>query len=330
MRIETMTIRRIATSFLATGMMATCLASAVQAQQSVLIRLHRQARVEGSAILLKDVATVVHTVPEVQQRLENIILGPAPAGGRQRQLSYAEIRSRLRAVGVDLSRVRFSGRSAVTVSGKTAKFGGNRRLPRGTMKSRIRQRQQAEKRIARAITQFLSRHAPELGRVSVLVRVAEADVSLVLSVVDGGYEVRGGRPPWHLPQSFQIRFIDRRERIQQIVVRGRIDQLPYVLAAKYTIPRGELIRREDLVWQQVEDVKNAATRYADVVGRETKRTIRRNERIERKSIRRIPMIRSNDVVTVYSRGPGFQVSRMMKSRGVGSVGETITLVVAEG
>lgn len=62
------------------------------------------------------------------------------------------------------------------------------------------------------------------------------------------------------------------------------------------------------------------------MGLEATRAIRSDEAISRTNARKVPLVRSNEVITVYSRRPGITVKRFMKSRGTGAVGDSITAV----
>ena len=73
-------------------------------------------------------------------------------------------------------------------------------------------------------------------------RVEPSDVTAILSAVASGYAVTGGRAPWDARQQLTVRFLDRREVVHEIQVRCRISANPYVVALRYTIPRGHLIK----------------------------------------------------------------------------------------
>ena len=104
----------------------------------------------------------------------------------------------------------------------------------------------------------------------------------------------------------------------------------HVVTVKYTVPAGHVLRQDDLELHQVESTAGALTRPEDVIGKQTSRPIRPGQQIRSPDVRAIPLVRTGDVVMVYSRRPGITVKRKMKARDEGARGETITLVSLDG
>lgn len=315
---------------LAGGVLCLC-AVAARAAELAEVRLRPRAVVEGTVITLGDVATVRHRDVKLQSRLQRMLVAPAPRPGDSLRLTFAEVRSHLRDYGVDLSRVRFSGASEIAV--RSGQPGSAVRRTSGDGKSNIRAQAaaRAENAVAKAVQQYLARTIPDLGNVTIRARVAARDVARVLQARDGRYHIRGGRAPWDRSQVFAVRFYDSRDRLQEVFVDAAIERRPYVLAAKYSLPRGTMIRAEHVVWKQVADVKAGdITHFRDVVGQEATRTIRANERFGKTNVRKIPLVRSNELITVYAGRGGIRIARQMLSRGTGAVGDTIRAVSLEG
>lgn len=301
------------------------------AAESVEVRLKTRASVGGAVITLGDVADVRHRDPATQSRLAGILVGPAPPAGGSVRVSFSSVRSHLRDYGVDLSRVRFSGSSVVSVTSGRPKQYARQAGHHRTLSGVSRDESRAQDAVAKAVQQYLGRAVPELGMVSVRVRIPASEVRNVLTAVNTGYNIRGGSAPWDRPQTFLVRFLDRSEKLHEVHVEGVIDRHPYVLAAKHVVPKGELIRAADLVWKQVAEVKAGdITQYRDAVGLESTRGIRPNESIGKANVRKVPLVRANELVTVYSARSGVRVARQMKSRGNGAAGETIKVATLDG
>lgn len=306
-------------------------ASATEVQATV-IRIKAQTEVSTAIVRLRDVADVSEADAPLIERLGALTLMPAPAAGRRTQIDFATIRSRLRAQGVDLANIRFTGRSSVlvTTSAPVATDKSNAINASFTKRKETRiaswQISRAERNLKEAVTQYVKRRLPGIGGFTVETRVDPGNVPTILSAVGSGYAVTGGRAPWDAWQQLTIRFLDRKEVLHEVQVRSRVSINPYVVALRFTVPRGHLIKLNDLVWRQVSTAQTALTRMEDVVGRETKRSLRKDEAVKADDIRQVPLVRSNDIVTVYSRRGGITVKRHFKSRSDGVLGDTITVV----
>ncbi|MEX1096411.1 MAG: flagellar basal body P-ring formation chaperone FlgA [Planctomycetales bacterium] len=304
--------------------------------EAAIVRFKNSATVSSAVVRLADVADVADADPDAMQRLGEITLAPAPAPGGEILLDFATIRGRLQAHGVDLSRLEFSGSSSVKVQSPPPPpepAAPRSPAPQPAVRSEITdwQIRRAETLVAEAVRQHVAAAAPQLGRVNVEVRLDREDVPRVLSLAAAGLVADGGNGPWDAWHTVSIRPKGRSaESVDEFQVRSRVSQKPFVIAAKYAVPRGHILKPEDLVWRQVEQTEGVASRPEDVIGRETSRTFRPDEPIDPAGIQTVPLIRSNDIVTVYARQPGVTVKRLMKARGDGSAGDQVTVVTLDG
>jgi flagella basal body P-ring formation protein FlgA len=327
---------------------AILLAAAIaRPAEAALVRLKRAATVSQAVVTLADVADVADADPDEMRRLGEITLCPAPAPGGETQIEFATIRSRLQAHGVDLARIEFSGSSAVTVAATAAETPRPARPAAAVITASAAaaaspdvtdwQFRRAESLVSDAVRQHLAAHTPRLGEVNVEVRLNRDDVTRLLAHAASGLEARGGNPPWDAWQSFAIVVRENSARPSaaqadppEFEVRCRISPKPFVVAAKYALPRGHIIRPEDLVLRQTDENRGGVARPEDAVGRETTRAVRAAEPIDPAAIQTVPLIRSNDIVTVYARQPSVTVKRLMKARGDGAAGDAVTVVTLDG
>ncbi len=293
---------------------------------AAMIQFKPRAAVTDGVITLGDIADVLHADPEMADQLAKTVVGPAPAAGRELRLSFADIRSRLNATGVNLATMEFSGATVVVVS-KSAGF-DNKTI---SSEKLAPQRKRAEELIAEKIQKALVARNPAQEKLIVQVELADRDVTPVLQhIVYGDCEVVGGDPKNPHEQIVGIRFRDRKGLPAEIGARCRFSPQPMILAARYTIPPGHILREADLVWRQAEDAKGTVTRLEDALNRETKRSIRQDEPVRTTDIQEVPLVRSNDIVTVISRIGGVTIRAEMKSRDEGTLGETVTLTSLKG
>lgn len=296
------------------------------------IRFRERAVVGDTLIRLKDIARVLETDESLRRQLEEIVIGPAPVPGRTTKLDFSEIRSRLQAMGVDLSRIRFSGRSRVLVT-RSEKTGAVKRAAFSEDRSQRgaeRRRERAERILSVAVQRHLEKVAPQVGQVSVSIRLRTEDIPVILAGSDVPPAIRGITQPLQRAQLLKADFYAANGETVTVPFECRIVPKPFVLAARYTISRGDLIQAADLTWKQVSAAEEGFTDPEMVIGREARRTIARGKVLSRADIQQVPLIRPNDIVTVYSRRPGITIKREMKARTGGALGETVTLVELKG
>jgi flagella basal body P-ring formation protein FlgA len=301
---------------------------------AAVVRIKSRAAVAGSYVYLRDLADVSGVDAKTQAKLESIVIGPAPPSGRSLRFDYAAIRKQLQSAGVNLARVTFTGHGSVEVNisadrptiQRTGAF-----QPAGFGVSNTAAQQRAETLVTNAVRQYLRRKAPKMGRVDVRLELDPAAASRVVSAYRLAFDVRGGSKPWvDRGQTLRVRFYDPRRRLQEISVRCFISRSPYVLATRYSIPRGEIIQAEDLEWRQVDSAERSFRELSDVVGKEASRAIPKNHVLSKTDVRRVPLVRSNDVVMVSSSRNGITVSRYMKARKEGAAGEIVPFVEIQG
>ena len=303
------------------------------ATDAAIIRLRKSTTVNSSIIRLADVADVLDTDSRTVEQLEQVVLAPSPVPGKPLRLEFHTVRIRLQALGINLANIEFSGSSVVavtslksTTTSEPERHGFLNRLP----KVADWQRKRATELVTKAIEQHLKRISPELAHATVEIHVPENDVLKVLKGAVSGFRIQGGGAPWNAPQTFHVAFLITKEQVYRTQVAGRILLQPRILAVKHTVPRGHVLKAADLVWRQADTAGQHFTRLDEVIHKETTRSIRKNAPVEATDIRAIPLVRSNDIVTVYARYGGIAVKRPLKARSDGALGETVTLVTLDG
>lgn len=316
--------------------------------EAALIRFKAAAEVRSSIIRLGDVADVADADPERQRQLQQITLRPAPGAGRSVRLDFDSIRSRLLAHGVNLAQTEFTGSSSVLVTATGAKPKDQTTAkpsqvdpPKPPQRGKVVQasavvgasdfqHRRAESLLTEAVEQHFRRSAPESGKQKLTIQIPRDQTFVVLEAAAAGFEIRGGPAPVEGEQTMTLRFLDRQDRIRQLEFTCRAESYPHVWGVRHAVSSGHILQRGDLMLIQVPDASGYVGRDADLVGMETKRPIAQGAALRTSDIQRVPLVRSNDVVTVYSRGRGVSVSRPFKARSEGSLGDTINLVTLDG
>jgi flagella basal body P-ring formation protein FlgA len=110
-------------------------------------------------------------------------------------------------------------------------------------------------------------------------------------------------------------------------------ELPRVLVPKANLPKGHIVRSDDVVWKQLEGADESAeyvTQYEQIVGQEARRAFRAAEPILLADVRSIPLIKRGDIVTVVARSQGIVVRMDAKARGDGAIGQSVKVVSLDG
>ena len=324
-----MSAKKIATFQLPAVAVGLLCLSVVDAATAAIVTLNRSAVVTTAAIRLGDIAAVVDSDEKRATKLQEIVLAPSPAVGRQARLEFGAIRSRIEACGVSLANIEFAGHSVVLVTAEDPSAHPQGAVREKTFRVARWKHDRASRLVSEAIQEYLRRRTPELGEAKIVVGIDKRDVLRVLKGAVSGFDIQGGKAPWTGSQTFAVRFLDQNEVVEQVDVHCKVSEQPRVVAVKYTVPRGHVLRASDLVFRQTAQPAAGFASLDEVVNKEAQRTIRRDEPITREDIRTVPLVRANDIVTVHARLPGLNVKRQLKAKSDGAAGDTITLVTLD-
>jgi flagellar basal body P-ring formation protein FlgA len=292
--------------------LACCLIVCCATGEAGVVRLNRQAEVSGGLIRLGDVAEIHTDSAQATERLADVTIAPAPVPGRNIVIGFDLIRSRLVAQGVGLAEIEFTGSSSVLVATVAEDDGSH---PRNAM-----------------LADSLQRQSPELGLVGVTAELTFEQVAQLATAASARYEISGSRQPGTGSQEFGVKYYDRQGKLRQFVVRGVVAPLPQVVVAAHNLPKGHILRAEDLSRRQLDPSEKGIvlTDAGLVIGRETTRTLRVGDAFRENDIRGIPLVRRGDIVTVFAGSGGIRVRMEAKSQGDGCAGERIKLTSLDG
>jgi flagellar basal body P-ring formation protein FlgA len=320
--------------------------------EAALIRFKAAAEVRSSIVRLGDVAEVADADPQRQRQLEQIALRPAPGEGRSVRLDFDSIRSRLIAHGVNLAQTEFTGSSSVLVTTPGAqkesrpavkandksiqadspKPGPSAKVVQASAVAVANdfQQRRAESLLAEAAEQHIRRNVPASGKLNVAVEIPRDQTLAILEAAASGFEIRSGLPPFEGEQTLVVRFLDRQNQIREVEFTCRAEPCPKVWGVRHAVASGHVLQSGDLMLLQVADAAGYIGSDQDLAGMETKRPVAQGAALRTSDVQQVPLVRSNDIVTVYSRSRGVSVSRPFKARSEGMLGDTINLVTLDG
>ncbi|HET6424231.1 MAG TPA: flagellar basal body P-ring formation chaperone FlgA [Planctomycetaceae bacterium] len=294
----------------------------------------------GSVVLLGDIAEIVDHDQRRSEALRGLPLGPAPATGRSMSISYDDVRQKLQARGENLAAIEFRGQRQVIVT--TA---GLKAEPPVKPVS-----------IAKPVVEAPTAVAPRTPPVTEAdIRRAEALLVGVLqrsfkptesgSTVDFGCKLDPNDVPRLLRcRAEQIHFVAAPLRSdspttltawwvdlasgerQEIAVSVSISPRPQRLAVRHAVPKGFVLRPEDLTWVDADKDDAGLTLLGDAIGKETARNLRAGHPLTANDVASVPLMRTNDIVSVIVRRPGISVRREFKALSSAAMNETVSLV----
>ncbi len=294
----------------------------------------------GSVVRLGDVAAIYEADERRATSLRDLPLGPAPAAGRTHPVSYDEIRQKLQARGENLAAIEFRGQRQVVI---TAAANTPEAAPKSAIEATTFSAKRAAARPRPKLTSDVEQRRAETLLVSVLERSfkpAETGVSVDFECdlhPDDAQRLMRCRPQdlhfvsaalrsdvatpltvwWHDSQS---------ETRQEATVMVSIQPRPQRLAVRHDTPKGFPLRPDDLIWVDADKDDVGLELLGEVVGKETTRNLRAGQALTSSDLASVPLMRTNDIVSVVVRRPGISVRREFKALSSGAMNDTVSLV----
>jgi flagella basal body P-ring formation protein FlgA len=296
--------------------------------EGALVQFRPSAIVRTAVVTLGDIAEIADDDQELAARLRAVTLGPSPAPGRNLSIDFQTVRSRLSAVGVNVAHVEFTGTSVVTVTQEEPQG----KVDRGTrIPDSLRKKLEAD--VGEAVALFVEQQVKGYGRLTGMSRLEDEHIYRLSGSASPKFTIRGGKPPFNQPQEYEVNFNDRDGRPQRITVLAQVRPLPKVVVARRPVEKGAVLEADDLeaVYPEANKTRSGDfEKLETLIGLETTRSLRAGEPLVKDDLRSVPLIRSGDVVTVYSRRGGITVRTEARARGTGAAGEIVSLVSLDG
>lgn len=293
-------------SYLATAFAVVIGVCAVDAAEIVL---QRQATIDGDIVRLGDVATITAANTVEQESLARVVIGPAPL--RQSILSAGLVRDRLQASGLATAETSLAGASTCTLqrTAQPMKAKSTFTYVSPTEVSRARDR------LADELSKRLEQAFPERAPFAVSVSIASADAAIVNNISEP-LQFRGGSSDLSAVQEFSI------VGPQAARFSATIREVDHIAVAAVPLQRGMVIHASHLRFEPRDET--GVTDPSLIIGQEAKRPVAVGKTIQQTDVRKVLLVRANQMVTVSSQMPGITVRRVMKSLQSGGIGDAIT------
>jgi flagella basal body P-ring formation protein FlgA len=312
--------------------------------EAAVIDVRPSGRVGGGVIRLADVAEISDADPLVQRQLQAVTLGPVPPAGRKVRLTQQTIRERLLAHGVNLTEIEFTGQSVVLIEtpaeprslSTPAASPPNvvppavaRPIPVRPLPVSSGMRSKAERIVQSAFHRQYHAAANDVGPLSLVVDIPDEDVPYLLRAephhlrfVEAGLE-------WGGPQTLTLRIAETEGATRVVRLQAWLNETPQIVTVKHTVPKGQVLKESDLTRIPADAGVTGLQDESLVVGQEAARDLRPGQPLQSRDVNKVPLVRTNDLVTVRVRSPGLTVSRVFRATSSGAAGDVVNLVALE-
>jgi flagella basal body P-ring formation protein FlgA len=293
----------------------------VTAVQGAEIRFRQQSQCGDHVVRLGDVADIISVDRREREALREIELGPASL--TRQTLSAREVQDRLAAQGVKLVHHEFTGAAAIVLSRDSDARAAAERQPISKSAGNL-----ARTAAADAIVSHLKTAADAEEEWTVEVDLTAEQLRLISSQ-RARLSASGGRAPWIGQQNFSLT-MPRANGGQSFTVAADVRRAPRAAVAVNAIARGERIRAGDVALQRILPGSPQQATFEsldEVVGKEAARTIAAGQILDNQFVRSPLLVKRGDVLDLFARAGGVQVSTKARAREEGSLGDLINVEV---
>jgi len=292
---------------------------------AALIHLKPQGAAATSVIQLGDIAEIRDVDTATATRLAAVTIQPAPAAGRRTQVRVEDVKSRLQALGENLTRMEFSGSAVIQVYGPE--------IIKTEEEPRFSNQQQSQVQLR--IAAFLQKYFDSVdGQNRVAAVGLPADPALVrelLSTNTAYWQIVGQSVSQAGETSLQIQ-TNHPDNNRTITVTAALEAKPRVLVLRRAVVAGHLIGRNDLAWMAVSELPRQQAVINDpsaLIGRQAARALPEGRALSPRDIQRSLLIKRGDTVTVYSRFGAVSIKTVARATSEGAYGDLISLKTLE-
>ncbi len=290
------------------------------------ITLRSELRTEGGLVLLGDIAEVTSGNPDEAKQLATLDIMAAPAAGQRRYLRARELQDLLTERGVNWRDHRLSGASQVAIIGALDKPTITKPKASAAMQGPSVSQREATARAQAALLDYIEECTDRAAAWQVKFELTNEQAQFVGKAGEQ-LVVSGGEPPWTGQQQFHLTAtLDGQTR--QTSVRVEVTLPPMLVVASHPLPRGAIVRADDVRLQPGIASKGESHAYQsleEVVGKEIHRAVAEGQILDDQSVRAPLLVKRGDIVTVYARSGGVQVRTTARAREDGSHNDLVSV-----
>ncbi len=257
----------------------------VRSADALEITFNPDSSVDDSVIRLGDVAGFDEDT-EMTRALATLVVDQAPAPGEKSSLNSLSIKDYLVSSQSLPEDIRWKGSPTVTVSRRGIDIGSER--------------------ILGIIAEYIKKNKSNLPEAEI--RFIPSALPLPFSVPVGNltYEVIPSNPHILGSSRFSIIFRVDDKVVKNMSVRGDIEALAHVIVSADSLPRGTIIKPEQLTTtvMDISSIDNPGLDQADFVGKKLMRSLRAGAPISLSMVEALPIVQRGEKVKIFiNSGP---------------------------
>lgn len=185
-----------------------------------------------------------------------------------------------------------------------------------------------ESEIKPRVQKLLEEHFTDRDNINIEIKRVPRQVSML----PGEYQLQfARRDPYHRLHGsdwYEVEVLQKGKSTASFRVRADVTQFVKVPTARNMIMNGDVIRAEDIVWEERESSSiygGVITDTKSILGFETKRSFRAGQVIQKRSLERPLAVKRNKPVTIKYSFNGINVNAHGIAQGSGAIGEKIVV-----
>jgi flagella basal body P-ring formation protein FlgA len=280
--------------------------AALEAGQAATIRVYERTEIEGSEVMLGQIAEIEGSDPRWVQHLKNIVIGRAPLPGKTRQYDQRYLEMRLKMHHVDLSAVVLEVPQLVEV-----------------VRSHLMVH---DKEIKQIVSEFILRNISHDNKT---VRIKEIRVPQRVILPKGriAYQVAAPRRPQLMGKcSFTIDFSVNGHVEEKVWATATIEIRGPVVVTRKPLGRYKPITEDDIELQTMDlsDLSgDVITDPAVVLGKRMRRAVGAQIPLRADLIELPPLVKRGDLVMIVAESNGLKITTLGEVKKKGRLGERI-------
>jgi len=266
-------------------------------QGAAEVRLSTSAGASGRFVELSEIARIKTDDPVLEARLAAVQIAPCPELETEMTLTLGQVSDAIMSAGVSLARVNLAGPLEMKVRGCLA----CKPTPAG----------EAESVLADAERAIVSAAGIAAGDVAIAWERLPEDL---MQLERAGYRARIAEiDPIRTsgPVRVKVKFYDGKRLVTSRTLLASVKLHRTVVVARRSIARGSILDTDDLMLRRQAMTRGIDGAFRDVVrvaGSKARSTIAAGAVISQRMVEPVPLVCRGDVVTLVTRGHGFELS----------------------
>jgi flagella basal body P-ring formation protein FlgA len=275
----------------------------------VKINLFESTDIESDKIILGEIGNISGDDDLQVEKVKNVVLGNAPLPGKNKKISRELVISRIKLSGIDLAKIQMISSDKVEIIRSSTTI--------------------SPENIKKIVFSFLDKALP-WDRENVNLKDIRVTNDIILPKGNITYKVVFPPNTDYVGLTpLTVYFYVNGNFEKRLLVTVNIEVMSNIVVTRKPLGRYKLITEEDVCLKKMNLAKfpsNVITRYEDVLGKRTRRTIDSNVALRPDLVELPPLIKRGDIVKIIVESEGLKVTTLGKAKEMGRRGEMIKVI----